>query len=409
MGFGSMVKSALKSAAGSLLSGGYSSQDLACASPSFEIKLNGKKLEFSSKNTVLTNVYVDYTVFNSAAGICVVTFKNLNMVKGKTGISVSQDFKFENGSKFELSMGHDGKNGKIFSGYVVVSETSIETLDEVNKVSVEKVICMDPKWVLMSGKKTNSHRTAKTYSAVVKSVLTGYSNQISVGTVNINAEPNASSFLGGYVACQNNESDFNFLKRLAEETGSLFYADEDAKLNFISIDSSAKPVGAIQTITQDQIIETSFKTDRSNIPKKVCVIGMDPKNVGKTIKAEVQDSKPIGEGKDSDGLTKNISNSDTFTVLINSDISQACAKFRASAIMNLKEIKFTQGTVMLRGTPGFKLGQKVKVSGGTISANSFLVTGIRHEYSTQTHSSEYITTLTLSSNRTKPIDTSKEI
>ena len=407
------VPSMISAAAGSLISKlGVGCTNSPNAKPSFEISLDDKAFVFSSEASMLTDVVVDYTVFDSKAGACIITIKNPTMENKETKIRVSKDFKIPVGAKIVLSMGYDGTNAPIFTGFVIKVETAVERSiveTHANQISVLKLTCVDPKWFLMSNKKTNNHSKCKTYSAVVKEVLnTGYSQKFAVGKVDIKGEPQASAFLNN-VACQDNETDFDFLKRLAEETGSLFYADEGGILHFTSLNSTQAPKGIIKKLEQENAMEASFEVGRYDIPTSVMVMGIDPKDMTKTIKNKIKDSTPIGSGKDSDSSTKNTLKTSTYLLRLGFPVTQEYVKFRAKAIMDLKEIHFAKAKVKLKGTPGFKLSQQISVGGiATIPANKYLVSGITHEFHAQP-SSEFITTVTLSATRSKTVETSKKL
>ncbi|MGN1043805.1 MAG: hypothetical protein ACI4PR_03255 [Acutalibacteraceae bacterium] len=409
MGLGSVIKGGLSSAASSMLSGNFGSEGSTGLNPSFEMKLNGKEIKLN-EGSLLTDVCVDRTIFDSKAGICMFTIKNTRMEFNKSKISINDDLVFQLGSKIELSMGYGGKNLKIFTGYVVKSVSSVEHLTNSCVISVSKVVCMDPKWFLMSKREFNCYSLSKKYSAVVSSILNdmGYAQKFSGVTIDISGEPNPNDFLGNYVACQEGESDFEFLKMLAEETGCLFYADEEGCLNFISIDSNKKPKGIKKSIESDKgIIEVSVEGNRGDIPLRVCVLGINKDDIGGVIKGESKDSVPIGSGKDSDTSTKNVPRSSVFEVNTGSVISKKLAEFRAQAIMNLKEIKFMQVSVKFRGNPGFKLGQMVKVSKTAMIPDSeYMVSGIKNEYNSQP-GAEYTTTVTLNATRSNPVPTIK--
>ena len=408
------VTSMISAAAGSLISKlGVGCTNIPDAKPSFEISLDDKAFVFSSEASMLTDVVVDYTVFDSKAGACIITIKNPTMENKETKIRVTKDFKIPVGAKIVLSMGYNGTNAPIFTGFVIKVETSVERSiveTHANQISVLRLTCVDPKWFLMSNKKTDDHSKCKTYSAVVKEVLgdSCYAQKFALGNVDIKGEPQASAFFGK-VACQDNETDFDFLKRLAEETGSLFYADEGGILHFTSLNSTKAPKGIIKKLTQEQAMEASFEMGRYDIPTSVMVVGMDPKNMTKTIKNKIKDSTPIGSGKDSDSSTKNTLKTSDYLLRLGFPVTKKYVEFRAKAIMDLKEIHFIKAKVKLKGTPGFQLRQQISIGGiATIPANKYLISGITHEFHAQP-SSEFITTLTLSATRSKTVETSKKL
>lgn len=408
MGLGS-IGSMAKGMASSALSGLMSGASGGGVTPSFEIKLNSKKFKFANTESALTDVNVNYTVFDSAAGVCTIIIKSTAREDVAYG-----DVSFQIGSKIELSMGYDGQNGKIFSGYVVGSQGSIEYangLTDATKILVGRNICMDSKWLLMSNKKMNTHDTCKSYSAVVKDTLKGNMN-IKVGTVDVKGEPKSKkSSPGDRVACQEIETDFDFLKGLAKETGCLFYADEDDKLNFISLDSSKKPKGLIKTIKKDMVESCMNETKSFSVPSKVCVIGLDATDMSKCVKGESKDSTPIGTGKSVNNFAKNTSKTSVKVINVNCPISKEEANIKSQAIKNIYDINAFQARITLKTCcPGFKLGQKIKTKGiDNIPDNEYIITKIEHIYSSQSSPETYVTTVTLNSTRSTVVSSNKKL
>ena len=406
---GSMAGSVIGSSIGGV-GGNKSYED----NTSFKIKFDGKEFKFSNKSTMITDIYVDYTIFDSTAGVCVMTIKSKEMVNEGTKIKVTKDFNISLGSKIDLAMGYSGKNNNIFSGYVVETKIDIESGDNSTHSTLTSVLtvkCLDPKWYLMSDAKSNQFpkRKNKKYSAVVQDVLknSGYAQKFKVGTVDIKQEPEEATFFGD-VACQYNETDFDFLKRLAEETGCFFYANEVGELNFISLDSNKKPKATVKEITQSEALKASFQINRNNIPTSVMVTGLNKDEIKELIISQFGDSTLIGSGDDSDKLTKNTSKTSIYLLELNVPVTKAYTDFRAKAIMNLKEIHFAQAEVTVKGVPDFKLGQMISTKGiGAIPGNQYLITGITRQYHSQPVVT-FTTTLTLNATRSKPIPLNKK-
>lgn len=407
------IGSVASSAIGSAMSGagGNNSKE---DNPSFLLKFDNNEFKFSSEATLLTDVYVDYTIFDSTAGVCVITIKSKDMVNEETRIKVTKDFNISLGSKIDLAMGYGGKNNNIFSGYVVETNIDIESGNDSTHstlISVLTIKCLDPKWYLMSDSKSNQFPKAKNkkYSSVVGEVLNNqiYAQKFKAGTIDIKEEPEEATFYGD-VACQNNETDFDFLKRLAGETGCFFYADETGALNFISLNSDRKPTPSVTEITQSEALKASFQINRNNIPASVMVTGLNKDDIKNLIISQFGDSAIIGSGNDSDKLTKNTSKSSIYLLELNVPVTKAYTDFRAKAIMNLKEIHFAKAEVTVNGTPDFKLGQMISTKGiGAIPGNQYLITGINRQYHSKPHTI-FTTTLTLNATRSGTVPLNKK-
>ncbi len=396
---------------GSVLGGGGGADNL---NPSFAMSLDGKPYKFSSESSILTDAYVDYTVFDSKAGVCVIKVVNKSVKNNKNGVAVSEDFNIPVGSKIEFSMGYNGETKPIFTGYVCKVNTDIQSADNGSADSTLTakltVTCIDPKWYLMVGKKSNDYPQSKTYSAVVNEILKNqtYSQKSGNPNVNIKDEPDASNF-PERVACQIDETDFDFLKRLAVETGCLFFADVKGVLNFVSLDSPSLPKGSISELTQDAVLGAEFETNRGDIPTSSTIVGIDSKDLNKIISSDIKDSVPIGSGKDSDGLTKNFSGILGNITNVGVPIPKKLVDFLSKAELNLKELHSSQAKLKIKGTTEFVLGQKIKLKPiATVPDNEYLITGINHTYSSSS-APNFVTTLKLNSTRSKPIKTDKKL
>ena len=296
------------------------------------------------------------------------------------------------GSPFEVVAGYQGSlyasaSEKIFSGFVFSS--SIEIKDGISHIGVSG---MDAKIWLMSNKTTEFKGLEQKYSDIVKNILGKYSSQSSGTEVNISDEPN--SIRPGLH--QNNESDFNFLRRIADMTGCFFYV-LDGKFMFESIGSNSKSnleIHPIGIVSENEFIKNiKFSSNLVGIPKSVSVNFTNNEEYSKENQStEVKSSTKIGSGKVADNFTSNITNSIN---VVNFNItSQEDAKFIANSIYRKKSLNFVTCEITFKFLPGAKVGSSANMSGfGAPLDNNYIITSVNHKYD----GNSFETTLELSS------------
>lgn len=273
--------------------------------------------------------------------------------------------------------------GDVFKGFISSVQISYGI---VCTVVLE---CMDAKMWMMAGCKTEEKVGTK-YSMVVTSVLAQYtkSQKITATAVKIDNEPNLNKTL-----YQNNESDYSFLCRLAEETGCLFFIYL-GQACFFSV-GTYKAATALELSPCTFVKNIKWTTSVLGLSKEVVVTGIDPLHPSQEVK-----SKPV---------TKNISNigQSSLTVSPNpvknvDDITSknitdegvdtsAYAQFVAQANFTKNSIKHIVCEVTISGHPlGSVLpGYGVRVSGwGSQIDNTYILTKIRHVYTNKKFTTE---------------------
>lgn len=295
------------------------------------------------------------------------------------------------GSKFEVSGGYVNSDikSKIFSGFVFSSY--VEVKDGVSYIGVSG---MDAKIWLMSNKVINFKGIEQKYSEIIKKILSNYSSYSSGINVKISNEP--SSIRPGLY--QSNESDFEYLRRIADITGSFFYV-LDGKFMFTSIEPNSSPklnVSPVGIVSDSGIIKNiKFISNLVGIPKSVSVNFTNNEEYSKIPEpTKVPSSKKIGNGKIADDVTSNISNHNSINLTDFNIASSEDAKFIANSTYRKKSINFITCEIVCNFLPDTKIGSSAQISGfGFPLDNNYIVTSVNHKYD----ESNFCTTVKLSS------------
>ena len=248
---------------------------------------------------------------------------------------------------------------------------------------------------LMSNLKSELKKDKKKFSAALNELLNKYSSKFKK-SVTIKGEVSLGSEI-----YQDNESDFEFIKRICEKIGCLIFVSNGKC--FISPPSSINNGSKINIeYDSDNINYIKTSVDVLGIPKKVTVVGIDQKDYNKQIKSQLQKSNsPVGKGKDINTLSNNITDNNEFIIIDNTVNSVNEAKTYADAIFELRSLKALETVIESKGYPEFLLGQKATLKKfGDPTDNNYIITEIEHKF---THDEDggqkYTTRIVLNSDK----------
>ncbi len=244
---------------------------------------------------------------------------------------------FKIGNEVEVSVG--GSDRKMFAGVISGVRMSLQSGREV-----VTVMAMDPLCKMASSRVTRTW-TDKTDSAIVEDVLGG-----DKGNVEATDETHA------YVL-QRNESNLEFLKRLAARSGRLLMANE-GKVDFIVPNMGGSPVD----IAADAIESLDFGYSSAEVPKSVTCYGWDYVTNEKVEGTAGEVEEPVGDGSDAVTETGKIWEENSFIsdVLVS---SQDGAKAMAEAELARAARNFLRGRAVIEGNGELFAGSTVKFSG----------------------------------------------
>ena len=340
-----------------------------------EAKIAGKDADFGCD---ISSLEFDAST-NGEASICTVrwisdcyTYDELELRESFSTVQI--------GAKFEVSAGYCGVDGsaylaEIFSGFVFSF-----SLDIKDNVSYLEVSGMDAKLWMMANKFTQFKSSEQTYSKIVQDIENKYSSKFSGATIDIPSEP--TSIRPGLH--QNDESDFDYLRRIADITGSLFYV-VDGEFMFTPIQANGYEqivIEPICRINEEKFIKkVTFTSNIVGIPKSVSASFTKDEEYNNTTTSEVSSSSNIGSGNTADGLTNNISDSNIIKIFDSSLNSSDCAKLVAQSEYSRRAINLVKCEVVCEFLPDVKIGAPAEMSGfGDIIDNEYIITSLNHKY-----------------------------
>lgn len=358
------------------------------SSPFGKFTINGR--EWNSYLIGIDNIEVISSV-GCEASTCYIALRFVGMPGASKNIAGQEtyNFKLPNdfaevkvGAELTVSLGYKlDKNSdedvtQVFSGFVSSFELEID-----NKQQAMMIIQgMDAKMWMMTSRRTQLFQGDHKYSAIIQKVCRNYSK---LGSKNIKIKGEKSFQTDLY---QQNESDYEFLCRIAGITGSMFFMSANPKkLNFVNVlgigDSKMfvlKPNAMVYNI--------KISANIWGIPRKIEVVGIDKKDYRKVITGESKD----GPGGKSIGATKGGKKFFELTKILDKNVNKIKivdntletvdeAEFCAQSIYNQREMSLLELKAKVMGYPQVELGKIISVSGFSSPLDgTYVVAGIKH-------------------------------
>jgi phage protein D len=278
------------------------------------------------------------------------------------------------GSDVEVSVGDSGR--KMFVGVVTGMRHAFKQGRETVTITA-----MDPLIKASASRKTETFEKM-TDSDIARKVIGNAGLQ--VGKVDSTTEKN------DYVI-QRNESDLEFLKRLAARNDFLVTVNE-GKVDFVKAQYGAGPV----EVDTDALEDMDYAMSATQVPPNITTNGWDyvqTKKVEGT--AGAGDVIPIGSGKNAVQAAGQIWKDQSFVADVMTH-SQGAAKGTATAELNRLARNFLRGTARVDGNASIFAGAKVRFKGRPQGYNAEVyVISSRHTFENKRG---YVTEFTYCSN-----------
>lgn len=384
------------------------------STPFGEFTINGRK--WNSNIIGVDSVEVISSVGCEASTCCIV----LRFIDMPIATDDGYEFKLPNdfaeikvGAEFMVSLGYkfnedsEADETQVFSGFVSSFDLEVDN----RRQAIMTIQGMDAKMWMMTNRRTRLFKNGHRYSAIVQEICKDYSKKLGSKNVRIQGEKTFQADL-----YQQNESDYEFLCRIAGITGSMFFMSANPKkFNFVNVlglnDSSMfvlKP--------DDLVTNIKLSANIWGIPRKVEFVSIDKKNYRKVITGESSDMglnvKEIGASigaKKFFQLTSNLDEDVNKIKIIDNTLKTVNeAKFCAQSIYNQREMGLVELKAKVRGYPKVELGKIVSVNDfGNPMDGTYVVSGIRHYCNFQKR--DYFTEIKMSGNRFGPQQSSTTI
>lgn len=317
------------------------------------------------------------------------------------------------GAEFMASLGYRfDKNSKadeaqVFSGFVSSFDLEVNN----RKQAIMTIQGMDAKMWMMTNRRTRLFQKDHKYSAIVQEICKDYSKKLGSKNIKIQGEKSFQTDL-----YQQNESDYEFLCRIAGITGSMFFMSANPKkFNFVNV-LALNDSKMFVLKPDDMLISIKLSANIWGIPRKVEFVSIDKKNYRKVIKGESSDMgrnvKEIGAStgaKKFFQLTSNLDKDINRIKIIDNTLKTVDeATFCAQSIYNQREMSLVELKAKVRGYPKVELGKIVSVNDfGNPLDGTYVVSGIRHYCDFQKR--DYFTEIKMSGNRFGPQQSSTTV
>ncbi len=338
--------------------------------PEFEVKINGSPVEAHFLDEPIT---VEITA-GYAAGSCqfVMQGEFIYDTSGKIALDEKIGKLVKPGNKVEVSMCYGGtaKTG-VFKGYIDGVYMDYDNSQGVH-LTVE---CLDGKGIMMNSLHSETKKGIKKYSEAVAEVLKGYASVLTVKSSGIDkSDPEVNVTIE-----QHNESDYDFVVRMAKKLNYDFYI-VNGEVQFRKISKTEQNV-MVQYEISEYIHTFSMLTSMKNKVKSVTVRANNEKDPQAPIQSKVDSyiNRPGGSGKAAD-ISNLLTDRVSRTVIDPAVESEAEAKERAQAILSTLSNNVMQGSIVTPGIPELIPGRIAQVKGfGPEFDKKYAVTKVIHQ------------------------------
>lgn len=321
--------------------------------PTYQLKINGKQIPQAYCNgDVEAELSADY----EASG-CKIRLYNAFVVENGKQAALAKDLSslMKLGNKVALSIGYRDKElEQIFVGYIDALAVEYDKEDGICYI----LECLDGKGIMMNSLRSEVKVNMKKYSAVVEDTVKKYSAVVKVKNANLDKTDTEV----GVPIEQHNESDYQFLVRLARKMDYCFYI-ENGNLVFQPYAKLPKDVFFSYHINAFLLSFYMHSSLKGQVAE-VTVRTNNEKDPNTPFEAKVTSGKGIADNasiqmKSTSVITKDVSQ----TIIDLSADSEAAARNLAQARYNALSYGRYQGRIRTIGIPVMLPGRVVALEG----------------------------------------------
>ena len=367
----------------------FTQQYKAFASPKYSIKIDGKPLNGRfSNNNIVVEIPASFE-----AGTCVFYITNAFRIhNNKRTIELDAELKraVKLGAKVEVSLGYDGAVLKnVFTGYI--DSVYLDYVkDEEICYSVE---CLDAKGIMMnqfgSEIKTNTFK----YSKAVEDIIKDYGPYARAGQ-----HIDRSDKEVGFPIEQHNESDYDFIVRVAKKLDYVFFM-VNGDVYFEPKNKRNKQTLMFEFNINELLLSLKLHTTMRNQVRSVTVRANDERNPNNAIESKSSSYSYLAQS--GTGQASRISPAITArvmkTVIDPTAGSVEKAKELADSIMNELSYGMVSATLSTVGIPDFTPGNIVSLAGfGSEFDTKYYVKKIIHKIRERKYTTDCVLEVNLS-------------
>ena len=297
------------------------------------------------------------------------------------------------GAKAVVKYGESQFSSEIlFAGYV----SSVSSSNDSGAPCVEFMLSSPEFWML-SGRNIIPWDEPKTYANILDEIFSKYNPKL--GNYSIDFSYDLPSCL--MLLHDSEENDYDYIKRIASQTGSLFYS-VDGGVMF-------KPISPIETYgiafngeLGDYVKDIKLTSNVVGISKAVSMSYVKDDDYENIVTISETLSGQIGNGSTVDSITSNIDESNSLNFIEMNIDSDKSAKYLAQAKQKRRSLNFIKCEITCDITPKFKVGSAVVLSNfDSIIDNKYILTSISHKFENTEEGAQLTSKMTLNSDSIK--------
>lgn len=325
--------------------------------PAFKILVDGKDI-VQKEMMGIDNLSIESSI-NKAD---IFSFTVVNAYKYDKNNFSWVDSILKPGSKVEIKLGYVDKFVSVFDGYITGVTFEFSRNSGANLV----VSGMDASFLMMKGKKSFIW-TKKKHSDIVSEIAKKYKLKTDVSSTSTEFE----------TVVQNNQSDYDFIKYLADLNSSeMFVYGSTFYFRVINKSKSA----SITLEMNKHLMNMTYSTDLASQIGGVVVRGYNIKKEEIEAKIEKVDSLN-SDGKDGVSILSSLDGKNTMNYVYEPVVSKKEAEDIAKSLLLKKSMNYVSGNATSIGLPEISSGRYVKIKGiyGTQS-RVFYITSVIHSF-----------------------------
>lgn len=340
------------------------------SSPCYAVKINDKEIDQQYCKGGLT---IELSAKYEASG-CSFTISNAFLKDSDTKLKIADDLKklIKLGNKVEAYAGYrTGGVVSVFTGYIDSIDLDYDKDDGILYI----IECLDVKGIMMNSLRSETKVSMKKYSEAVENIVKKYSSLVKINSMNLDKSDGELTTL----IEQHNESDYDFIVRLAKKIDYCFFIEKGSLL-FKPFSKLSKE-NFFQFDINYYMLEFKMTSSLKNQVSSVTVRANNEKDPTSPFEAKANSPKSLANGSNINKKAATIITNDVSQTVIDlTTDSMERAKKLAQARLNLLSYHLYSGSVKTMGIPELLPGYIAEVIGfGDAFDKKYFISKVIHK------------------------------
>lgn len=340
------------------------------SSPCYAVKINDKEIDQQYCKGGLT---IELSAKYEASG-CSFTISNAFLKDSDTKLKIADDLKklIKLGNKVEAYAGYrTGGVVSVFTGYIDSIDLDYDKDDGILYI----IECLDAKGIMMNSFRSETKVSMKKYSEAVENIVKKYSSLVKINSMNLDKSDGELTTL----IEQHNESDYDFIVRLAKKIDYCFFIEKGSLL-FKPFSKLSKE-NFFQFDINYYMLEFKMTSSLKNQVSSVTVRANNEKDPTSPFEAKANSPKSLANGSNINKKAASIITNDVSQTVIDlTTDSMERAKKLAQARLNLLSYHLYSGSVKTMGIPELLPGYIAEVIGfGDAFDKKYFISKVIHK------------------------------